>query len=360
MCDELTRTGNLFLLVTTDAAGMSYIRAVPATDIDVIDARQNDIEQPLSFRSKADPVTMEKYLYPAYDENTDAGGPVMLHYAINRPVGGQWGESDLAPLLKWLSRYTSWLDDRARLNRYRTAFLYVVKAKFTSEAERLARQTVLAATPPPPGSIMVTDDTEEWTVIEPKLESGDANTDGLALKKMIAAGSGIPLHFLAEPESATRTTAEAAGGPTYRHFEQRQEYFCWMLSDLLRVVINRRRMFDRHIAKTAHVDVRGADISARDNVSLSMAASNITNALGALFDRGLLDQAEYLRLVYRFAGEFFDIEDMTGPKKGDGRFPAKSPPGGATIGTLPSPIKAPQTRPVGSDIDPETGEPRQG
>jgi hypothetical protein len=28
---------------------------------------------------------------------------------------------------------------------------------------------------------------------------------------MIAAGAGIPMHFLAEPEGATRTTAEAAG-----------------------------------------------------------------------------------------------------------------------------------------------------
>ena len=32
-CDELTRTGNLFVLVSTDAAGMSYVRAVPASMI---------------------------------------------------------------------------------------------------------------------------------------------------------------------------------------------------------------------------------------------------------------------------------------------------------------------------------------
>ncbi len=69
-------------------------------------------------------------------------------------------------------------------------------------------------------------------MLNPELESGDAATDGLALKKMIAAGAGVPLHFLAEPESATRTTAEAAGGPTFRRFEQRQQFFLWMLGDL--------------------------------------------------------------------------------------------------------------------------------
>ena len=34
-CDELTRSGEIFLLVSTDAAGMSYVRGVPAADIEV-------------------------------------------------------------------------------------------------------------------------------------------------------------------------------------------------------------------------------------------------------------------------------------------------------------------------------------
>ena len=32
-CDELTRSGNLFLLLTTDPAGMSYLRAVPSAQV---------------------------------------------------------------------------------------------------------------------------------------------------------------------------------------------------------------------------------------------------------------------------------------------------------------------------------------
>ena len=124
----------------------------------------------------------------------------MLHYAINRPVGAKWGESDLAPLLIWLSRYAAWLQDRARLNKYRQAFMYVVQGNYASDAERLARQAELNANPPSPGCILVTDASEIWTVLNPQLDSTDANADGLALKKMIAAGAGVPLHFLAEPE----------------------------------------------------------------------------------------------------------------------------------------------------------------
>ena len=159
----------------------------------------------------------------------------MLHYAINRPVGARWGESDLAPLLSWLSRYAAWLQDRARLNKYRQAFMYVVQGNYASPADRLQRQAELNANPPGSGSILVTDTSEIWGILNPQLDSFDANADGLALKKMIAAGAGVPLHFLAEPESSTRTTAEAAGGPTYRHYQQRQVFFLWLLRDLARI-----------------------------------------------------------------------------------------------------------------------------
>ena len=89
------------------------------------------------------------------------------------------------------------------------------------------------------------DNTESWAVIQPELNGRDAGEDGLALKKMISAGSGNPLHFLAEPESATRTTAEAAGGPTFRHYEQRQNYFLWLLGDVVRVPASGARWWTR-------------------------------------------------------------------------------------------------------------------
>ena len=277
-CDELTRSGNLFLLLTTDPAGMSYVRAVPSAQVKEIHSRPNDIDQEITLRDAAGlergvPTRWNGRLMIRAQNQRDASGnfkPVMLHYAINRPVGAQWGESDLAPVLRWLSRYAAWLEDRARLNHFRTAFLYVVKARFTSEAERRARQSALNAMPPSPGSILVTDENEAWEALHPRLESDDSGQDGLALKKMIAAGAGIPLHFLAEPEGSTRTTAEAAGGPTYRHFEQRQRFFLWLLTDLLRAVVNRRSLVDTHISRRAEVTPhRGGYLRARQRLPLA-------------------------------------------------------------------------------------------
>jgi len=382
LCDELTRAGNLFILISTDQAGMSYIRCVPASDIDHIEARENDIEQPMVFFRKSSSDDLNPVPYLAYDMETDSLNEdgtfptVLIQYTINKPVGGQWGESDLAPTLKWLSRYNAWLEDRARLNRFRNSFMFVIKSKFASEAERAARQATLAANPPQPGSILVTDESEEWSTISPNLDANDANTDGLALKKMIAAGSGLPMHFLAEPEGSNKTTAESAGGPTYRHFEQRQQYFLWIVKDILEVACARRSLVDRRMIKKPEIEVRGADISARDNVSLAMAASNMSAVLVELRKRGLIDNDEFLRVIYRFCGEWVDIPEMMERAKTEGIQPADKvavmPPApadqagtagpagpegpkpaekatGATIPGLPG-------RPKNSLIDPDTGE----
>ena len=315
LCDELTRTGNLFLLVSTDQAGMSFIRAIPASDIDLITPSPNDIEQPLFFTTKAN-AELQSFTYPAYNHLTDARNedgtftPVVLHYAINRPAGAQWGEPDLAPLLTWLRRYSAWLEDRVRLNRFRNAFLYVVTGSFASEEARAARQTLLAANPPSSGSILVCDESETWSVITPKLEALDANTDGLTIKKLIASGVGIPLHFLAEPEGSNRTTAESAGGPTFRRFEQRQQFFIWLLSDLLKMVLARAAMVNEHIKPEEELTISGADISARDNVAHSIASVNMMNALERARDMGLIGDRELLRLLYRFAGEAADLDEI--------------------------------------------------
>jgi hypothetical protein len=314
-CDELTRTGNLFVLLSTDQAGMSYVRAIPAANIDAIISADNDVEQPVCFITKAD-ADLRSQTYTAYNPLTDGQGedghfePVVLHYAINRPAGAQWGEPDLAPLLPWLRRYAAWLEDRVRLNRFRNAFAYVVSGTFPSETARKARQAELAANPPSPGSILVCDQSETWSVITPKLEALDAMNDGLAIKKLIASGVGIPLHFLAEPEGSNRTTAESAGGPTFRRFEQRQRFFLWVISDLLKAVLSRRVLVDPRVNPQTQIKITGSDISARDNVAHSIAAVNVLNALERLKDMGLISDREVLRTTYRFAGEPADVDEL--------------------------------------------------
>jgi hypothetical protein len=367
-CDELSRSGDVYIVVSTDGAGMSYVRAVPAADILDIETADNDLDQETIIIEKPSPDytsqtrndqgLMEGRRWQAYNQNDDTPNedglfnPVMLHYAINRPVGAKFGESDLAPLLRWLTRYASWLEDRARLNRYRNTFIFWVKARFSSQAEKLERQAELNRNPPNPGSVLVTDESEEWKCISPNLASFEAAEDGLALKKMVAVGAGYPMHFLAEPESATRTTAESAGGPTFRHLQQRQEFFLWMLEDIARVVIRRRKFYDRLVNVDEAIKITGTDISARDNAALAAAASTIVGSFAALRDRGLIDDQELMRMAYRFAGEVVDIEELLAR----GAEAPKPEVWGPTSRPSQGNGKGPG-RPAGIDIDPITGEP---
>lgn len=391
-CEELSRSGELFILISTDPSGMSYMRAVPAADIQEIETAVNDLEQEIRIVEKPNLIgqgdrgsradgrpplqgstMLEGRSWPVYNEMDEkrlengSFDTVMVHYAVNRPVGAKHGESDLAPLLRWLVRYASWLEDRARLNRYRNTFIFWVKAKFASAEDRLRRQAELNANPPNPGSLLVSDDTETWSVLNPMLQSHEAATDGLALKKMIAAGAGVPLHFIAEPEGATRTTAESAGGPTFRHYQQRQNYFIWMIEDLAKIAIKRRKMVDRSVSTEEIIKINGSDISARDNASLATAASTIINAYYTLRAQGLIDDAELLRIAYKFSGELIDVEEMLKRGKVAGKLlppPDASPgvgaPGSGGVGQPPGndPTKnLPGIKMKPIEIDPITGEP---
>lgn len=301
-CDELTRAGDLFPIITTDKGGKSYIRFAPAEQINTIQSAPNDIRQErryLPAEHLTDPKKNGWVNYHYKPKNKT----VMLHYAVNKPVGGQFGEPDLGPLVPWLARYAEWLENRARINKFRTAFLYVLTGRFASDEERRAREMEIMGNPLQPGSVLVTDESEEWSILSSKLDAFDANADGLALKKIIAAGAGIPLHYLAEPESSTRTTSEASGTPTFRHFERRQKLFMQMVIDLLTVCVRRAAAAGQAVDPSTAIKLNAPDVTEKDNAALALATNQVTAAAMTLFDAGMIDSKEVIRLIYRFAGE---------------------------------------------------------
>jgi hypothetical protein len=181
--------------------------------------------------------------------------------------------------------------------------MFILRGKFQDRAARDARQRELNANPPPPGTILVTDESESWGVLSPELSSFEAGEDGLALKKMIAVGAGIPPHYLAEPESSTRTTAEAAGTPTFRGLEQNQTFFLDILTEIATLAVSHRKPYDRRMNPEAKIKAVGPDITERDNSTLALAVSRVYPAMSELFDREGIDETELLRIVYRMAGE---------------------------------------------------------
>jgi len=90
-----------------------------------------------------------------------------------------------------------------------------------------------------------------------------------------------------------------------------------MIEDILHVVLNRRAMVDGKINNKIDLAVTGADISSRDNLSLSQAAYYMIEVLANLRDRSLVSNDEFLRVIYRFFGETVDADEMLKRAKKD-------------------------------------------
>jgi len=121
------------------------------------------------------------------------------------------------------------------------------------------------------------------------------------MRLLIAAGAGLPLHFLAEGESANRATAQEMGGPTLRHFERRQLYFGWVLSDILKAAAELSGLFPQ--GKELLCEAEFEPLTVEDNLRLAEAARNLVEALAQARDRGWVDDEDAAELLRRFTGE---------------------------------------------------------
>ncbi|MHB1355080.1 MAG: hypothetical protein ACYCZF_03775 [Anaerolineae bacterium] len=242
-CDELSRTGELFLVLSRNpASGMSYVREVPAVLIDHVETDPHDLECELSYHQLTQELEGITWQAAGTQANADQ---VMLHYTINRPVGQVRGRSDLAAVITWLEHYTMWLEDRVRINRYKGAYLWQVKVTNALPGQLEAKRAQYGRIPQS-GSILVTDAAESWTAVQPNIGADDVSADGKALRLAISAGAGIPLHWLGEGESTNRATAREMNAATLRHYAQRE--FELILVDVVRTAARRAGQPEPRIA----------------------------------------------------------------------------------------------------------------
>lgn len=316
LMDELSRSGDLFLVLFLNPTdGISYIRPIPKSDILDIQTSALDWEKEIVIFQK--PLTGSdipiKWLTPAHPD-ADSADAVILHYSINKPIGALLGQSELATIIPWLQRYSRMLEDRVRLNWAARAFLWFVKVP-TNQVPSKAEQYAI---PPEPGSIIVHDDGESWDLKTPALQGNDARHDLQAIRQLIAAGSGQPLHWLGDGGDVNLATAKAMNDPAIRHLRRRQRHLHYLLLDLCTVAYSRAYAAGRvrtAISSSSPISIDMPDISRDDNSDLASAAANLANALSTLSSTTALSQSPTLRrrilqLVFKFAGESISPDEL--------------------------------------------------
>lgn len=319
-CDELTRSGELYpVLFTNKFDGMSTVRAVPASSIVSVETAPEDYERETGYGERV-PGELEPRIWksshtarvfaPRDDGRHQRPEPVMMHFAINRPVGATRGEGDLTPVLPWAQRYTDWLKGRVRFNELRNDLAAVV-VELDDDSQVANKREFYRANPPTGGAVCVVGRGERITFPSANIEAGDAEPDGRALRLAIAAGSNVPLHFLAEGSSATRSTASEMGDPTHRHYRMRQQDFSGFLLDLCAQAWRRYEQV-RGLAplEDLGLEVEAPDVSRADNGALATAAKTIVEAFAVMRSNGWIDDEHAVRLAFKFAGEVLPEDEI--------------------------------------------------
>lgn len=318
LCDELSRSGELFLTLHMNPAdGISYVRPLPAAVIDKITWAPGDYENTQTYHEAVgldDPDYDQGgriwYAPSQVTDTADAAGryqPMLLHFPVNRVVGCVRGDGDLFPILPWLSRYALWLDDRVSLNAAVRLFLWIVKVPKGDVATRRAQLTKA----PKPGSVLVVDkDNESWEAVAPNLHANDAQADGRAIRWMIAAGGpGTGLVDLGEADDANLATATSMADQRTRFLQGRQAFFGYVLARTGLESYNRAvraGLVRGRVRMLTDIRIGFSDLSAADNAALGQAAERVASALKIIHDMGVQGNAFQrlaLRVILRFAGE---------------------------------------------------------
>jgi hypothetical protein len=328
ICDEFTRSGEIFpILFTNKVDGVSYLRFVPASRIRNIETDPDDYETELRYAQLREASAEPKWwIGPGHPNAFQATGsanggsaeaaaqlpPLMLHFAVNRPIGATRGESDLTPVLPWAKRYSEWLKDRVRLNRIRTRQC-ILHLKIADSALVEEKRRQLRTDNPIEKGIYVSGPDEELIAHALRIGAGDAEDDGRALRLACATAGNVGLHYLGEGETVNYATAREMGEPTTRFYAERQDDLIFAISGIIAAAYRRYCIvqgLDYPGDDQLQLTSTAMEVARQDNESLATAAKDVVQALAQMKAQGWIDDKTAATMAFKFAGEPLGSEQI--------------------------------------------------
>jgi hypothetical protein len=320
LCQELALYGEIFVRFFVNAYdGMVKVRLIDPSLIDLIETDPEDVETPLRFhRRPVGQVAAQTIiqggplgapgLSGAEGEWFQAGSEV-VQFAINKVSNAKRGRSDLATLLPWLRRYKDWLTERVRINKYKSAFLWDVQLA-GADKKSIDRKRIEYSFPPEPGSVILHNEAEKWTAVQPAINANDVSEDGRALKLMVAVGAGLPEHYLSDGSQGNHATAAEMGLPALLRFQRRQNVMKCILKTILdRVILEARRAGTLGKSLDTSYDVIFPEIDCNDQQILAGATLSLSNALIQAKAQGWVSDETAMRLLFQMLGAEVDVYD---------------------------------------------------
>lgn len=320
LCSELSLYGEQFIhFFVNRYDGSVVIRQIDPSLIDQIETDPEDVETPLRYHRR--PIGQVMNATSGDPPHFDSARPVdtegewfqagreVVHFAINKVSNAKRGKSDLATLLPWLRRYKDWLTDRVRINKFKTAFLWDVRLQ-GADKKTIDRKKMEYAYPPEPGSVIIHNEAEQWSAVEPKIAANDASSDGRAIKLMVAVGALIPEHYLSDGNNNNRATAVEMGLPTLLKFKRRQRIVKYMLGCILDRVILEARKAGRLAAELdGRYEIAFPEIDSEEHHTLAQGMSWLVPALQAARKQGWISDETAMRIMFEYCGEEVNVHE---------------------------------------------------
>jgi len=320
LCTELSLYGELFIhFFVNQYDGSVVIRQIDPSLIDQIETDPEDVEKPLRYHRRPIGQTMNATSGdpPNFDPTKPAdtqgkwfaAGKEVLHVAINKVSNAKRGKSDLATLLPWLRRYKDWLTDRVRINKFKAAFLWDVSLT-GADKKTIDRKKMEYTYPPEPGSVIIHNEAEKWTAVEPNIQANDVSEDGRAIKLMVAVGATLPEHYLSDGDNGNRATATEMSLPTLLKFKRRQRVMKYILTCILDRVIKEATKAGKLGPRVdTTFEITFPEIDSGEHQTLAQATNYLVQALTSAKAQGWISDETAMKLIFEFAGEEVDVAE---------------------------------------------------
>ncbi len=144
-------------------------------------------------------------------------------FAINRVSNCVRGISSLLPVIDWLDIHEQFLMEAAEAAAIKNSVVFDVTISGADQAKLDEERRKLG--PIKFGTTRLHNDRVKIETIEPRLGTSELEQHQAMVKRHIAAGLGIPAHWLSEGSEASAATALAMGEPTTKSLRAKQRMF---------------------------------------------------------------------------------------------------------------------------------------
>ncbi|MFZ5530303.1 MAG: hypothetical protein ACOY4U_04535 [Pseudomonadota bacterium] len=228
-----------------------------------------------------------------------------FYFTINDLSNSRRGTSDLLAGADWLDSYDQFLFGEAERINFLRAFVWDVTLKGATPDEVEKRASKIFA--PPPGSVRVHNDAEEWKAESPSLQAGDTSESARLLRNHVLGGGTIPEHWFGGGGDVNRAAASEMGEPTFKMFSMRQKTLKHMLESIGFYVLRQAALADDKPEPDAgdeafEVEAVFPELTARDTSKYAAALQQVVVATALAVEKGLITEATALKIIAAIAG----------------------------------------------------------